>query len=121
MDKKTGIVGLLLLTLLPLSVQKAQAQTAERGLKECIRMGIERNLSLKNARIGIEAGRTTVSQARANLLPQVNGTLQAGDYLKRPVNVVSVILFIPFSNLLSVAKSCRPFPDASAGRCDLCA
>ena len=57
MDKKTGIVGLLLLTLLPLSVQTmqaqtAQAQTAERGLKECIRMGIERNLSLKNARIG---------------------------------------------------------------------
>lgn len=75
------------MALLPLS-----AQTAERGLKECIRMGIERNLGLKNARIGIEAGRTTVSQARANLLPQVNGTLQAGDYLKRPVNVTTSTL-----------------------------
>ena len=55
-------------------------------------MGIERNLGLKNVRIGIEAGQTTVSQARANLLPQINGTLQAGDYLKRPVNVTTSTL-----------------------------
>lgn len=46
MNKKKIIIGLLLTTLLPLS-----AQTAERGLKECIRIGIERNLGLKNARI----------------------------------------------------------------------
>ena len=77
----------MLIALLPLS-----AQTAERGLKECIRMGIERNLGLKNARIGIVSGQTTVSQARANLLPQINGTLQAGDYLKRPVNVTTSTL-----------------------------
>jgi len=56
MNTRKGILGLLLMALLPLS-----AQTAERGLKECIRMGIERNLGLKNARIAIEAGRTTVS------------------------------------------------------------
>lgn len=87
MNTRKGILGLLLMALLPLS-----AQTAERGLKECIRMGIERNLGLKNARIAIETGRTTVSQARANLLPQVNGTLQAGDYLKRPVNVTTSTL-----------------------------
>jgi len=87
MNKRKGILGLLLIALLPLS-----AQTAERGLKECIRMGIERNLGLKNVRIGIEAGQTTVSQARANLLPQINGTLQAGDYLKRPVNVTTSTL-----------------------------
>ena len=87
MNTRKGILGLLLMAMLPLT-----AQTTERGLKECIRMGIERNLGLKNARIGIEAGRTTVSQARANLLPQVNGTLQAGDYLKRPVNVTTSTL-----------------------------
>ena len=87
MNTRKGILGLLLMAILPLT-----AQTTERGLKECIRMGIERNLGLKNARIGIEAGRTTVSQARANLLPQVNGTLQAGDYLKRPVNVTTSTL-----------------------------
>lgn len=87
MNKGKGILGLLLIALLPLS-----AQTAEHGLKECIRMGIERNLGLKNARIGIESGQTTVSQARANLLPQINGTLQAGDYLKRPVNVTTSTL-----------------------------
>lgn len=87
MNTRKGILGLLLMAMLPLT-----AQTTERGLKECIRMGIERNLGLKNARIGIEAGRTTVSQARANLLPQVNGTLQAGDYLKRPINVTTSTL-----------------------------
>ena len=68
------------------------AQTAERGIKECIRIGIERNLGLKNARVSIDAGQTAVSQARANLLPQVNGTLQAGDCLKRPVNVTTSTL-----------------------------
>lgn len=87
MNIRKGILGLLLMALLPLS-----AQTTERGLKECIRMGIERNLGLKNARVGIESGQTTVSQARANLLPQINGTLQAGDYLKRPVNVTTSTL-----------------------------
>lgn len=87
MNKRKGILGLLLMVMIPLS-----AQTAERGLKECIRMGIERNLGLKNARINIEAGQTMVSQARANLLPQINGTLQAGDYLKRPVNVTTSTL-----------------------------
>ena len=87
MKKRTAILALLLPLMLPM-----KAQTAERGLKECIRLGIERNLSLKNARIGIEAGQTTVSQARANLLPQVNATLQAGDYLKRPVNVTTSTL-----------------------------
>ena len=55
-------------------------------------MSIERNLGLKNALIGIESGKTTVSQARTNLLPQINGTLQAGDYLKRPVNVTTSTL-----------------------------
>lgn len=87
MKKRTVILALLLPLMLPM-----KAQTAERGLKECIRLGIERNLSLKNARIGIESGQTTVSQARANLLPQVNATLQAGDYLKRPVNVTTSTL-----------------------------
>lgn len=87
MNKKKVILGLLLMTQLPL-----YAQTAERGIKECIRIGIERNLGLKNARVSIDAGQTAVSQARANLLPQVNGTLQAGDYLKRPVNVTTSTL-----------------------------
>ena len=87
MNKKKVILGLLLMTQLPL-----YAQTAERGIKKCIRIGIERNLGLKNARVSIDAGQTAVSQARANLLPQVNGTLQAGDYLKRPVNVTTSTL-----------------------------
>ena len=87
MNLRNGILGLLFMAIVPLS-----AQTSERGLKECIRMGIERNLGLKNARISIESGRTTVTQARANLLPQVNGTLQAGDYLIRPVNVTTSTL-----------------------------
>ena len=55
MNKKKVILGLLLMTQLPL-----YAQTAERGIKECIRIGIERNLGLKNARVSIDAGQTAV-------------------------------------------------------------
>lgn len=110
MNTRKGILGLLLMAQLPLS-----AQTAERGLKECIRMGIERNLGLKNARIAIEAGRTTVSQARANLLPQVNGTLQAGDYLKRPVNVTtSTLLGADFPDIPTWGKV-RTMPLSAQG------
>ena len=63
----------------------AQAQTMTLG--ECIHMGIERNLQLQSQRIDIRKGETQISQSRAMLLPQVNGSLQVIDYLKNPVQV----------------------------------
>lgn len=58
-------------------------------LRECIKTGIANNLSLANARIGIDKGRTGVSQNRSRLLPVINGVFQFTDYLKSPVNVTT--------------------------------
>lgn len=58
-------------------------------LQECIRKGIANNLSVANARIGIDKGRTGVSQNRSRLLPVINGIVQFTDYLKSPVNVTT--------------------------------
>lgn len=58
-------------------------------LEECIRQGIANNLSLVNARIDIDKGRTGVSQNRSRLLPVINGVFQLTDYLKQPVNVTT--------------------------------
>lgn len=61
----------------------------EITLQECIKTSIANNLSLANARIGIEKGRTSVSQNRSRLLPVINGIIQFTDYLKSPVNVTT--------------------------------
>lgn len=61
----------------------------EMTLQECIKTGIANNLSLANARIGIDKGRTAVSQNRSRLLPVINGIFQFTDYLKNPVNVTT--------------------------------
>lgn len=61
----------------------------EMTLQECIKTGIANNLSLANARIGINKGRTGISQNRSHLLPVINGIFQFTDYLKSPVNVTT--------------------------------
>lgn len=61
----------------------------EMTLQECIKTGIANNLSLANARIGIDKGRTGISQNRSRLLPVINGIFQFTDYLKSPVNVTT--------------------------------
>lgn len=58
-------------------------------LAQCVRQGIDNNLSLANARIDIKKGSTGVSQNRARLLPVINGVFQFTDYLKQPVNVTT--------------------------------
>ena len=42
------------------------------SLKECVAVGIANNLTLDNARIGMQKGRTTLSQSRSRLLPTGN-------------------------------------------------
>ena len=59
------------------------------ALTECIRIGIEHNLALMNARIDVKKGQTGVSQNRSQLLPVINGVFQFTDYLKSPVNVTT--------------------------------
>lgn len=61
----------------------------EMTLGQCIKLGIDNNLSLANAHIGIDKARVNISQNRAKLLPIISGALQLTDYLKSPVNVTT--------------------------------
>lgn len=65
----------------------SQAQTMT--LAECVSLGIDHNLSLRNARIGMKKGRLGVTQNRSRLLPVIQGVAQFVDYLKNPVNVTT--------------------------------
>ena len=68
-----------------LALIAANAQTMTLG--ECIKLGVERNLQLDAQRIDIQKGEAQISQSRAMLLPQVNGSLQIVGYPKNPVQV----------------------------------
>lgn len=70
-------------------ISAAVCHGQEMTLQECIKTGIANNLSLANARIDIDKGRTGVSQNRSRLLPVINGLFQLTDYLKSPVNVTT--------------------------------
>lgn len=61
----------------------------EMTLAECIETGINRNLTLANARIEIHKGRTGVQQSRSRLLPVIQGMFQLTDNLQDPVNVTT--------------------------------
>ena len=73
---------LLLVTTLSLG-----AGAQEMTLAECIQMGVERNLQLRNSSIDVAKGETQITQSRAKLLPTVNGSFQVTGYLKNPVQV----------------------------------
>ncbi len=78
-----------LITLVIFSLTAIVAEARTMTLRECIEEGVNRNLSLTNARIGMDKGRMTVTQNRSRLLPVINGTFQINDYLVRPANVTS--------------------------------
>ena len=61
----------------------------EMTLQECINAGIANNLTIANARMGTDKGRTGVTQNRSRLLPAINGIFQFTDYLVSPVNVTT--------------------------------
>lgn len=70
-----------------LSVFSLSADTL--SLRECIATGIANNLSLLNARIGIEKAHLGVSQNRSRLLPVISGSFQMTGYPVSPVNVTT--------------------------------
>lgn len=57
------------------------------SLEECLRVGIEQNLSLKSQKNEIQKGKYQVSENRAKLLPQINGFANFSDNFKPPVSV----------------------------------
>ena len=56
-------------------------------LKECLRVGIENNLSLKTSRNEIAKGKYGISENRARLLPQINAVANFNDNFSPPVSV----------------------------------
>ena len=56
-------------------------------LKECLRLGIENNLSLKTSRNEIAKGKYGISENRARLLPQINAVANFNDNFDPPVSV----------------------------------
>lgn len=56
-------------------------------LEECLRLGIENNLSLGSSRNEIRKGEHTLSENRAKLLPQINAVAGFNDNFNPPVSV----------------------------------
>lgn len=79
------IHGLWMFMVITCTVNAQESKT----LGECIAMGIANNLSINNAHIERNKGKTTLSQSRSKLLPVITGQIQSLDFLKNPVNVTT--------------------------------
>lgn len=82
---RKAVYILALLSSLGFGESWAQVMT----MKECIQVGIANNLTLRNAQMGVEQGRVTISQSRARRQPTVNGMASATGYILNPVNVTT--------------------------------
>ena len=69
-----------------LPVASAGAQDT-LALEDCLKIGIENNLSLQSKRKEIQKGRYGISENRARLLPQINGFVNYNDTIAPPVSV----------------------------------
>ena len=69
---------------LPVASAGAQYTLA---LEDCLKIGIENNLSLQSKRKEIQKGRYGISENRARLLPQINGFANYNDNIDPPVSV----------------------------------
>ena len=56
-------------------------------LQQCLKIGIENNLSLMSQRNDIKKGKISVTENRAKLLPQINGVAVFNDNFDPPVSV----------------------------------
>ena len=79
-------------------------------LEECLRLGIENNLSLESSRNEIRKGEHTLSENRAKLLPQINAVAGFNDNFNPPVSVTDGSAY---GNLYNVTKTLQY--NASAG------
>ncbi len=64
-----------------------QAHKDTLALEDCLKIGIENNLSLQSKRKEIQKGRYGISENRARLLPQINGFANYNDNIDPPVSV----------------------------------
>lgn len=77
---------LFILSFFCLPVASAGAQDT-LALEDCLKIGIENNLSLQSKRKEIQKGRYGISENRARLLPQINGFANYNDNIDPPVSV----------------------------------
>lgn len=57
------------------------------SLEDCLRLGIENNLSLESKRKEVQKSRYGISENRTKLLPQINGVAGFNDNIDPPVSV----------------------------------
>ncbi len=79
--KQLLVIFTCLCTLMPAGAQDVLT------LEECLRLGIENNLSLKSCRNEVRKGEHTLSENRAKLLPQINAVAGFNDNFNPPVSV----------------------------------
>lgn len=91
-------------SLFPLKAQETLT------LEQCIRMGIENNLSLQTKRNDIVKGEHSISENRAKLLPQINAVVAMNDNFNPPVSVTDGSAY---GNQYNVTKTLQY--NASAG------
>ena len=78
--------SLFIFSFFCLPVASAGAQDT-LALEDCLKIGIENNLSLQSKRKEIQKGRYGISENRARLLPQINGFANYNDNIDPPVSV----------------------------------
>ena len=79
--KQLLVIFTFLCVLVPVKAQDVLT------LEECLRLGIENNLSLESSRNEIRKGEHTLSENRAKLLPQINAVVGFNDNFNPPVSV----------------------------------
>lgn len=79
--KKVLFTLMISCSLFPLKAQETLT------LEQCLRIGIESNLSLETKRNEILKGEYSISENRAKLLPQLNAVASFNDNFKPPVSV----------------------------------
>ena len=76
----------IILIALALTATYGRAQEM-LSLEDCLRLGIENNLSLRTARNEVMKARHNISENRARLLPQINAVANFNDNFTPPVSV----------------------------------
>lgn len=81
-------------------------------LDDCLRWGIENNLSLRGQRNEIQKSKYAISENRAKLLPQINGVANFNDNFDPPVSVTDGSAY---DKPYNVTRRCSimPQPDCS--------
>ena len=70
--KQLVVIFTSLCALMPVGAQEVLT------LEECLRLGIENNLSLESSRNEVRKGEHSLSENRAKLLPQINAVVLHG-------------------------------------------